>query len=314
VPRPQSSGFSSELINAGEIQNTGVELVLNATVLSLEAFDRDFLWRTNLNFSRNVNEVVSLTEGTEEIVLESGFNSFQIRAEPGEQVGIYGAVFARDSLTGLPLLNEAGLRQTGGDERVGGIFPDFLVGFGNTFTLGPVDIGVLIDWRSGGNMYSQTVQEVRGAGVAEETAANREGTFYDRGVFFIDNGETRCINDPNAQNPAGCELRPVPSMQQFWSAYTAGGIVEGGVFDASFVKLREVTVEYTLPPTLLNRTPLQAASLTLSGRNLLLLYSAIPHIDPETNQFGSGAAVGQGYEFFTLPNARTFGATLNLTF
>ncbi len=313
VPRPQSSGFNTELINAGEIQNTGVELVLNATVLSFEALDRDFLWRTNINFSRNVNEVVSLTEGTEEITLESGFNSFQIRAEPGKSLGIYGAVFARDSLTGLPLLNEAGLRQTGDDERVGGIFPDFLVGFGNTFTLGPVDVGVLIDWRRGGNIYSQTVQDVRGSGVAEETAANREGTFYDRGVFLLDDG-TRCINDPNAQNPAGCELRPVPSMQQFWGAYTTGGIVEGGVFDASFVKLREVTVEYTLPPTLLNRTPLQAASLTLSGRNLLLLYSAIPHIDPETNQFGSGANVGQGYEFYTLPNSRTFGASLNLTF
>ena len=102
-------------------------------------------------------------------------------------------------------------------------------------------------------------------------------------------------------------------MEAFWGAYSDANIQEGSVFDASFVKLREVTLSYTLPQTLVEKLPFQSVSLGFEARNVAILKSNIPHIDPETNIFGS-ANDGAGVERGSLPSARSIGGNIRLTF
>ena len=310
LPTAQSSGFDSRLVNIGELQNSGIEAVLNATVLSFTDLvaGQDVAWQTNINFSKNDNKVIDLGE-LESFRVQSGFNSFGVLAFEGGAIELYGPDWERDPETGQVIIDpETGLRNEGEERSFGEVFPDFKVGFGNTFSVGPVSMSFLLDWQQGGKIYSQSIQQLRYNGLAEETAANREGTFIDQGVIVERDASGEIIS--RRENDV-----PVQSMEDFWNSYTGtGDIISSAVFDATYVKLREATVSVDLPNSLLQRTFLNSASLTFQGRNLLLLYSEIPHIDPETNLFGAGSQIGQGYEFYNLPNTRTFGVTLDVTF
>jgi TonB-linked SusC/RagA family outer membrane protein len=303
LPTPQSTGFSFRQENVGAISNRGFEATLNARTFEFGQFSHDF--RTT--FSTNRNRVVELAEGVNEVVIESGYNSLQVRAEPGEALGLYGVGWQRDEETGLPIINAlTGLRErTTTAIRLGDIDPNFRLGFSNTFRYGPVGLSFLIDWKDGGVLYSNTVSSARIAGLAEETTANREGTFIDRGVICTGTGANRTCR-PNDV--------PVVNMQSFWANFAAGQAQESSTFDASYVKLREVVLSFDLPATILQRTPFGSAALSIEGRNLALLFSRIPHIDPETNLFGSGTVGGAGYEFNNIPSTRTFGVNLSVTF
>ena len=298
LPIPQSTGFGERTLNVGTLRNEGVELDLNATPLAGE----DFTWRIGGNFTRNQNTVVSLAEGIDQFTLQSGFNSLQVRAKEGEEISIFGTGFARDSETGKPIINpNTGLRRAGDDKDLGDLYADFKAGFTTDVSFKGLSLNVLVDWKSGGKIFSSTVQSLRASGLVQETVKNREGTFIDDGVIVTEDG-TR----PNDV--------PVPSMEAFWGQFAEDGIIENSVFDASYVKLREISLSYSLPQSLLGDVGVQSASIEVQGRNLLLLYSNVPHIDPETNLFGAGANIGQGVEFNNLPNTTTFGATVNLTF
>lgn len=304
LPVAQSTGFNAFRTNVGEISNKGVEatLVWSPIVTSLVS------WQLDTNFSRNTNRVESLAAGIEEFVLDSGFNGFEIRARPGEEIGIFGQGFERDPDTGLPVINpDTGLRQEGSDIRLGDLYPDFTFGFGTTVSVGPVGLSLLVDWSQGGSLYSNTVQTLQNAGLVDEASSNRLGTFVDEGVIVTRNAAGEIVDRrPNDV--------PVQSMEDFWGQFADSGIIESGVYDATYVKLREASLRFTAPSRWFAQSPIRSASLSVQGRNLLLLYSKVPHIDPETNLFGSGAAVGQGLEFNNLPNTRTVGATLNFTF
>ena len=310
IPVSFSTGFQSQVVNVGEIQNRGFEALLNAVLFDAGGVSFD----ARVNFQQNRNEVLSLVEGVDEYLVQSGFNSFQIRAEEGEPLGIYGTGFERDPATGLPVIDpNTGLRQpTAAPIRLGDVDPDFRVGFGNTLrfrnrAFGDIQIGALIDWRQGGSIFSGTVNSLRRQGLVEETTINREGTFIDNGVIVVSRDADGEITETRPNDV------PVENMEEFWGAYAEASIIEGGVFDASYVKLREITLGYSFPDRLLRSTPFGRATLTLEARNLALLYSKVPHIDPETNIFGSGA-IGSGYEFFNVPSTRTYGVSLNFSF
>ena len=305
LPTPPSSGFSALRTNVGTVSNTGIEVNLTSGLITRE----NVAWRTNLNFSQNDNTVESLAEGVNELTLQSGFNGLQVRARPGEEIQLFGVGWARDPNTGKVIINpETGLRQTGEDKALGDLYPDFKVGFSNTVSLWNFDLNFLIDWKQGGNLFSSTVQDLRSSGLAAETAANRGGTFVDDGVIVTERGSNGEIAETRPNDV------PVQSMQDFWQQHSDQSIIESGVFDASYVKLREVSLTYTFPQRWFSQFGVRSASLTAQGRNLLLLYSEVPHIDPETNLFGAGATIGQGVEFNNLPNTTTFGATLNVSF
>jgi TonB-linked SusC/RagA family outer membrane protein len=304
IPVPQSTGFGFRRTNVGTIENQGFELTLSGGLIVTP----DFEWRVNANYSQNDNTVTELAPGLDEYTAQSGFNGVQIRAEPGKSLGIYGPDFLRDPQTGKPIIDpETGLRQGGEDKRLSDLYPDFSASFGSTFNAYGFSLEFLIDWQEGGSVYSNTVQTLRGDGLAQETVPNRGGTFIDDGVLVERNAAGEIISRRPNDVPV--------STSAFWQRYTNDNIaVAGGIFDASYVKLRSVSLSYELPQSLLGATPIDRASIAVEGRNLALLYSAVPHIDPEVNVFGSGADVGRGYEFNSIPPTRTIGATINLGF
>lgn len=298
IPVPQTTGFGANRTNIGEVSNKGIEAQLNFNPIR----NRTFNWEANLNYTQNKNRVVSLAPGVDQLTIQSAFNSLQVKAEPGKSFGLYGPGFLRDSVSGLPIIDpNTGLRQEGDIIRLGDIDPKFRLSLNNTFSVNHLSLSFLVDWRQGGSMFSETVAELRRSGLASETAVNRDGTFIDKGV--IDNGDgTFRPNDV-----------PVQNMQAFWGRYASASIMEGNIFDATNVRLREVRLQYQIPRSWIENTPFGSMSVGLEGRNLFLLYKKIPHIDPETGLFGS-AANGQGIEWDVLPSTRSFGLDLQVRF
>ncbi len=294
-----STGFSTAAINSGEVTNKGVELSLNVDILDAG----DFSWRTTVNFSAVESKVVSLTDGLDRFVIASAFNSLQVVAIPGKEFQLSGIPFLRDSVSGRPVVNElTGQRVAGDAKEFGSVMPEFIMGWNNNFSWKGINLGFTIDYSHGGKFRSATVNGLWTGGLTEETLANREGTFIDREAV-IDNGDgTFRDNDV-----------PVRSTQSYWQSLDDNSISEATIFDATYIKLREVLVSYSLPSSLFANSPIKGVQIGFEARNLALLYSKVPHIDPEANLFGSGAD-GFGVERNVTPSTRSFGGNLRLTF
>lgn len=299
IPIPESTGYNFKRINVGQTSNSGIELELNADVIR----GKDLRWNTLVTFTSNNFQVDELADGVDRLVINSGFNSIQIVAEPGKTFGLYGNQFLRASSDSTKIVVDpnTGLRQTGENGRLGDVYPTFIAGWTNNISWKGLNLRFTLDWRNGGVIYSETVQNLRSTGLAEETAANREGAFIDSEAF-IENAD-------GTLTPNNIPVR----MEDFWGNYAAGNIAEANVFDASFVKVREIGLSYALPAQILEGTPIRGLTFGVEARNPFLLYSAIPHIDPETNLFGS-AQDGAGVEFNSPPTARSFGFNLKVVF
>ncbi|MCI5082621.1 MAG: SusC/RagA family TonB-linked outer membrane protein [Saprospiraceae bacterium] len=296
---PESTGFNFRRQNVGATSNTGIELELNANIIRT----KDFNWNSLITFTSNRFVVDELAPGVDRLIVNSGFNSLQVIASPGEQYGLFGNTFLKASSdsTAVVVNPNTGLRQTGPNERLGNVFPDFVAGWSNNLSYKGLSLRFTFDWRQGGLLYSETVQSLRASGLAAETAVNREAAFVDTEAFIE--------NPDGTLTPNNIPVR----AEDFWNAYSAGNIGEGNVFDASFIKLREVSISYQLPTTWLENSPVSGLSIGFEARNLAIIYSAIPHIDPETNLFGA-ANDGAGIEFNSPPTARSLGANLRVTF
>jgi len=296
---PPSTGFAAKTLNAGAVRNSGWEIMLSGDPIRV---DNGFRWNIMANFQRNLQVVESLAEGVEEFTLTSGFSGIQIKASPGEPFGLFGGTWARDSASGEVIINpETGLRVEGEQGRLGNIYPDFTLGINNQFTFKGLLVSFLVDWRQGGVIFSSTSSGLRNDGLAFETAALRDQTFIDQGVNVRPDGTTV----PNQT--------PVEDIAQFWTNYSQTSIAESNTFSATYVKLREVRVGYTLPRQWFVGTPIQELTLALEGRNLWLMYSELPHVDPESNFFGT-SLTGEGVEFQSVPTTRTLGGNLTLKF
>ena len=298
VSIPQSTGFESKRINAGEVRNKGFEILLSGTPVQTAS---GFSWNVGVNFTTNKQTVEKLAPDLKELSLTSGFSGLSVRAAPGESFGLYGAGWLRDSVSGKPVINPStGLREVGPRVNHGDIFPDWTMGVQNTFSFKGFSLSALIDIREGGVLFSGTVSDLREDGRTVETTLNRGRIFVDDGVLANSDGTFR----PNDV--------PVESMQQFWTHYSNTSNTEGQIFDASYVKLREVRLSYSFPVNMVERTPFSSINFGLEGRNLILIRSEVPHIDPELNFFGS-TLTGSGVEFSSAPSARSYGFNLRLT-
>ncbi|MEM6801899.1 MAG: SusC/RagA family TonB-linked outer membrane protein, partial [Bacteroidota bacterium] len=299
LPIPESTGFGFLRTNVGQVNTRGFEISIDATPVKV----RNFTWNTMVNFSTAQVEVIELNENVERVLLASAFSSVQVVAEVGKGFELFAIPWARDSATGRPLINtNDGTRIAGEAKAMGSVLPDFTMGFVNNFQLGPFALSATIDWRSGGVMKSSTVENLQTGGLTEETLLNREGTFIDREGVYLDADGNVVDNDI-----------PLASAADFWQALDDNSIAEPFIFDASFVKLREIAFNYTIPPSILRNTPIKGLTLGVEGRNLALLYSKVPHIDPENNLFGAGAD-GFGVERSSVPSTRSFGVNLKLSF
>ena len=299
----QSTGFDAIRKNVGEVRNEGVEVMLVVTPIETSKVN----WTTALNFSSNKQVVETLAPGLDDLALSSGFSGLSVRAEPGQPFGLYGAGWLRSPDGDIVINPTTGLRERGGRTRLGDIYPDWQLGIDNTVSIGNLSIGVLFDISHGGRVFSRTVSSLRGLGLAEETLENR-------GQLFIDQGVLATNNDDGSVTYATNNV-PVRSMQDFWSNYTNNSNTEGSVFDASYVKLRELTVSYALPKSVLGNSFVKALSIGIEGRNLWLIDSNVPHIDPEASFFGPSLQGGAAnVEFWSIPSARTIGGNIKVTF
>jgi len=291
---PISTGYFTNSINAGKIKNQGIELDLNVTPLKL----RNFRWDININFAKNKQTVISITDKLKEYVLTSGWSGLQVKASEGGTFGLYGTGWLRDDKGNIVMDAVSGLRKTTPNVRFGNIYPDWTGGINNSFTYKGWGLSFLIDVRKGGVFYSGTASTLRTSGLAAETVANRGLTFIDKGVVLVNGNYV-----PNTT--------PVQSMQDFWANYASTSNTEGNVFDATFAKVREVRISYMVPSSFLKNGFIKGLEFALEGRNLFILKSYVPHVDPELNFFGSGT-IGEGVEFNSVPSTRSIGLNVKL--
>ncbi len=313
APLAFATGFTSLLTNFGEISNKGIEGTL--TLVPVDA--GGFRWTSFTAFTRNRNIVESLRPGIEQLILPGNFFADpQAVHRPGQPYGqILGSVAARDPQTGKVLINPATgtIIRSLTPDIIGNPNPDYLLGFTNTFTYKGITLESVIDFRKGGDVYSTTVASLLGRGVTKDTE-DREKTLVIDGVY----------GDPNTQRPlAGADGGPIAnttaiSLNDYYfgtGSAALSGPSEFSVFDATTVRLREVTLGYSLPASILEKTPFRGLTLSLSGRNLYWFSPNVPkytNFDPETNTYGASNA--QGFEYTNAPTARRYGVNLRVNF
>ena len=290
IPISAASGYTAKTINAGEIDNKGVEILLSLTPVKL----KDFQWDITFNFAKNQNKVVALAEGVEQFTLGS-YWSLQVLAIPGGAYGVlWGYDFTRDP-DGNVIFNN-GLPSQGSLKALGNSTPDWLGGMLNEFSYKGFNASFLIDTKQGGDLYSMTTTWGRYAGALKETLIGREGGIVGVGVKSDGNGGY-------VQNDV------VVSAEAFNKASYTSDIAYSSVFDASYVKLREIKFGYTFKNS--PKFPIKDINVSFVGRNLAILSTKVPHIDPET-AFSSGNV--QGLEYGQLPSARSLGFSVGCKF
>ncbi|WP_116107224.1 SusC/RagA family TonB-linked outer membrane protein [Lewinella sp. IMCC34191] len=326
VPVSQASGYGARYFNAGEIESKGVELLLTGEPVSRGNFD----WRVNLNFTRARSTVNELAPGIESYQLSS--NYLTVLARPGERMGdVYGTGFVlidtetnervtvddvadiKDTYAHLYDANGFPVRDPN-LRRLGNYNPDFQLGLNNDFRIGNIDFGFLWDWSQGGVIMSRTLLIGGTSGMMAETAEyDREttdfigGTTRVTGVSELDrNGVVATADGTYVPNTTALSARDF-----YWSHFNRDNETVG-MYDATFLKLREARIGYNLPREWVSGIGAQRIRLSLIGRNLLL-FTENPHFDPEVFSYGGGGIV-PGVEDMATPSSRSFGFNLNVVF
>ena len=302
----QASGFGSTLVNLGELTNRGVEFLLTGTPVRSA-----FTWDVSLNFAKNKSKIVSLIEGvTQMFAEEPRTRTAGIFHVVGQPYGvIMGFTQLRDPATGLPVYNQNGtpIGDQTGYKILGNGVPDFTGGLNNSFTWKGLNLTFPIDFKSGGDIYSGTNVRMTEAGFTKQTLQGREGE-----APLTVNGVIQDGVDANGKpvyKPFSKTLAP-GEARNYWGQL--GEVAqENFVYDASFIKLRQITFGYTLPRKLFTKTPIQSLMISFVGRNLAILHKNTPNIDPESG-YSSGNA--QGLDYFGMPATRTYGVNLRATF
>lgn len=309
---PSVSGFTNYQTNFGEISNKGIEITLGGTPVSLS---NGFEWNLSANFTHNKNVVEELAPGVDEIVIRNLFGGgITPVLRPGAEYGIMrGSVDARDDEGNLLIDPSNGqLIRALDPQIVGNPNPDFVAGLTNTFNYKGVTLSVLFDWRQGGDIYSTTLMSQLGRGVTRDTE-NREMNWVIPGVLGdINTGEPLLDDEGNKiPNTIQVEMNDL----YFGETFGTNSADEWNVFDATVFRLREISLGYTLPKSLLSKTPFGTATITFTGRNLWYKAPNVPkhsNFDPETTTFGTQNALG--FEYDNVPSVRRMGVNLRLTF
>ncbi|MGO4912238.1 SusC/RagA family TonB-linked outer membrane protein [Leeuwenhoekiella sp. W20_SRS_FM14] len=301
-----SSGFTTTVLNAGELENKGIEILVNATPIMSD----DFSWDVTWNFSKNENTLLSLAQGLETLqITPFPFNGVSLNAVVGERYGqIRGTNYVYDDAGNRVVNANGSYAETQDVENLGSILPDYNMGLRNTFTYKGISLGFLIDRQKGGKYRSLTNIWGNYSGILEQTAANniREEGLVLPGVT----GDITYNDDGSYTVTNTAENTQVISAQQYGSDFYFGNDNQN-VFDASYWKLREVTLGYSLPKTWIGDA-FSDVRLTAFGRNLLVWGLDNDNFDPEVATSGSGNI--QGSEGGSLPSTRSYGLNVQLKF
>ncbi len=300
-----ATGYSSKWVNAGEIENKGVELALYGTPYKTS----DFRWDISVNWSKNINEVISLytDEAGNEVTnlqLASLQGGVTINARVGEPYGtIHGSDFVYHDNGGKITDGGSYERSSTNDIVIGNINPDWMAGMNNAFSYKDFTFSFLIDMQQGGDIFSLDMWYGIGTGMYAETADNND----------LGNPQRDPVADGGGLLLDGVNADGTPNTTRIESTYYAEGWASSPnarfIYDASYIKLREVVLTYNLPNKLMSKTPIKGASLSFVGSNLWIISKNLPHADPEASQ---GAGNIQGWQSGVMPATRNYGFSLNI--
>lgn len=295
LPALAGDMYAYRYVNAGDIQNRGWELTVDATPV----LTPDFTWKTSLNFSSNRNKIKELHEELKELVYgpSSFSSSYAMKLVKGGSIGdIYGKAFVRDVEGNIVYQTEGdhkGLPAVEGEGntiKVGNANPRFIMGWNHTFSYKGFSLYFLLDWRYGGKILSQTQAEMDLYGVSQVTALAR-----DRGYVTL-------------------EGQQIDNVKGFYKNIVGGraGVMEYYMYDATNLRLREVSLNYTFPKKWMQKTKvLKDLQLAFVARNLCFLYKKAP-FDPDLVL--STGNDNQGIEVFGMPTTRSLGFTVKCEF
>jgi outer membrane receptor protein involved in Fe transport len=290
-----ASGFDKKWVNAGEISNKGIEALVGLNVL--QSVTNGFTWNTTFNFARNRSKVEDLAPDVEAILLgQGGFGDVRVEARKGEPYGaIRGYKFERDAQGRIQVDGGFPLRENT-LSVLGNIQADWTGGWANQFSYGNWSLHSLLDIKRGGELYSVTNMFGEYAGVLESSLRGREIDFDDPGVLV--EGIDVATGQANATR--------IPAEEYFHGLF---GYTENYVYDASYVKLRELRLSYNLPSRWANKMlGARAATVAVTGRNLYM-WKNVPNIDPE---FAYSTRNDQGIEVNMSPNPRSIGFNVRI--
>lgn len=303
VQRSLSSGVYRVWDNVGEIRNRGVELSLGGTVYDNPG--QDLSIDIDINWAKNLNEVIkagSDEENDEESIILGGQWNMNLEAREGQPYGIITGTSLERNPDGEVIYGSDGLPVQGDTKILGDINPDWTGGVNLTVNYKGLSFGGLIDAKIGGEVYSMTNAWGQYSGILAETLQGRETGVVGDGVR----------NVGTDKDPVWIPNDIVVEAEQFYKATYGNDIVETSVFDASYVKLRQLSLGYNLPSQWFEKAGIKNLNVSVIARNLAILYRKAPHIDPETG-FSSDNGE-QGQEFGQLASPRSIGFSLNLKF
>jgi hypothetical protein len=320
LPVNGTSGYSTAVVNAGSIRNNGIEISLGGTPVK----SKDFTWNVDFNISFNRNKILSLYPGTNTLPVApgglggygisqgnqatsaTGFGfvgspSFGVNGVVGSSYGqIIGSGFTRDK-NGNIVVDANGMPIVNNTVNLGSMLPSYTGGFTNSFNYKNVILAFSLDFQKGGKFVSVTEQNLAGSGLGAETVGNNaKGNPVRNDV--ADGGGTlvQGVHTDGTPNTTYVNTRQLyeQGYSQIWEKYT---------FDATYVKLREVSIGYSFPKKMLGKTPFQSAYFGITTQNPWMIYSKVKGVDPSQLQTSF-------YEGGQLPNTRNLGFNLKLTF
>lgn len=295
LPTTVASGFTRQLINAGKMLNRGVELAVNTTPVITES---GFTWDLGFNYAKNYNELQELAPGIDNLRLADAPFAVTVNATVGETYGQIKGRTYKYSDEGKKLVTSNGLYAKSDIVNLGSTLPDWTGGITNSFTYKGFALRFLIDMRFGGKIFSTTNMFGKYAGMLEET---ENPDIRENGIVVEGVKES----DPTQAN----DVR-ISAIEHYQLNY-GFTINSEDVYDASFVKLKEVAFSYKIPSTLTNKIGSYGATLTVTGRNLWIIHSNIPHLDPD---FANNAGNVQGLEGGAVPTTKSWGVNLKIDF
>ena len=314
-----TTGYNYRLINAGEIENKGIEIALNTRPVQL----KDFSWDLNLNFSKNSNKVKKLVDDMDMFELEkAAWLDVQVAAKVGENFGsIVGPDFKRNENGDILIDPQTGLPQYDKSNHVlGNASWDWTGGVGTTLTYKNLSLSALFDIKVGADLYSMSARASYESGKSKETLAGREewyrseeqrqaagiakgspdwtptGGFIAPGV--IDNGD-------GTYRPNDIYINP----EDYWMSVCRNA-PSMFIYDNSYIKCREITLSYRVPQSWLKNV-VKGLTVSFVARNPFIVWKNIPNIDPDSNYNNT---TGMGLEYGSLPSRRSYGFNVNLKF
>ncbi len=317
-----ATGYNYEMINAGEIQNEGIEIALNATPVK----SKKFRWDITVNWAKNQNKVISLYKGVDNLQLGSFQGGVTLNARVGQPYGVICGtdyVYDKDNNRIVDAANGRYLISPTSDKVIGNANPDWTGGISNSFTLGNWNLSFLIDVSKGGDIFSLDMYYGLSSGLYPETAytndlgnavrdpivwvnpadhsqgyAPTSGGYINEGVNILPDGSST----PNTTRISATNFKG------FGYYYNPN---KGFVYDATFVKLREVSLAYSLPSKVFKKCFISGFTIAAVASNPWIIFKNLPYADPES---GLGAGNLQGYSIGSLPSTRDFSLNVKLNF